>query len=171
MHRSTASCQILFFLFFVFFWFFFFNSHYLERVFIDPVLKLSIKIKKSVHGPSPWWWSVDPVHRGCLRTLVHVLSSPVLNGSLLTPSFSLNSLFLHFHSAHQVGCLANFSWGLFLGRELMTIFIIWETGHITSFLAYCICYCSVLLGLKRCTWNSSVKCYIVRDGSPHAGYT
>ena len=74
----------------------------------------------AVPDSGPWTLSKDGVY----GPLVHVSSPPVLNGSLLTPSFSLNSLFLHFHSAHQFGCLANFSWGLFLGRELMTIRII-----------------------------------------------
>ena len=117
---------------------------------MDSVLNLSIKFKKvsmdPFHDSGPWTLSKEGVY----GPLVHVLSSPVLNSSLLTPNFSLNSLFLHFYSARQFGCLANFSWGV-LGRELMTICIIRETGHITSFLAYCICYCSVLLGLKRCT--------------------
>lgn len=81
---------------------------------MDPVQNLSIKFDKvsmnQVHDSSPWTWSKEGVSDG---PLVHVLSSPVLNGSLLTPRFSLNSLFLHFHSARQFGCLANFSWGLF----------------------------------------------------------
>ena len=88
---------------------------------MDQVQKLSIKIDKvsmnPAHNSGLWTRSKEGVY----GPLVHVLSSPVLNGSLLTPSFSLDSLFLHFHSARQFGCLANFSWGLFLGRERMTI--------------------------------------------------
>ena len=88
------------------------------------MLILSIKFKKvsmdPFHDSGPWTLSKEGVY----GPLVHVLSSPVLNGSLLTPNFSLNSLFLHFYSARQFGCLANFSWGLFLRRELMTICMI-----------------------------------------------
>ena len=73
-----------------------------------------------VHDSGPWTRSKEGVY----EPPVHVLSSPVLNGSLLTPNFSLNSLFLHFYSARQFGCLANFSWGLLLGRELMKICLI-----------------------------------------------
>ena len=62
-----------------------------------------------VPDSGPWTLSKEWVY----GPLVQVSSPPVLNGSLLTPSFSLNSLFLHFHSARQFGCLANFCMGAF----------------------------------------------------------
>ena len=59
-----------------------------------------------VHDSGPWTGSKEGVY----GPPVHVLSSPVLNGSLLTPNFSLNSLFLHFHSAVNLA-----AWQIFHG--------------------------------------------------------